>query len=170
MRQNPALREFLLEFCDGFCKFNGNDDLWGNAKVGANNVSFIFVGPRTFLTKLSAQLKDCRLVNALYFQKAADVDDVLDVTKRISLDEALQMFPEQDEAKYQPQAPFQFAQAFDALATDMCEQSERMDRVDESMDRLQELCRWNNSILHAIAAHLRIPPAQLTPPKRDEIN
>lgn len=168
LKYNKPLRDFLKDYCGSFCSFNGNDNLWGNAKAGADNVLYISVGPRTFLTKLSAQLETCKLVSALYFQDANDVDDRFDAEKLISLDQALQMFDEDDEAKYLPQAAFQFAPAFEALADDMLEQSGRIRTIENSIKRLDELCRWNNSILHAIAACLRIPQDQLAPPKRDD--
>ena len=170
LKKNVPFREFLVNNCSTFCKFNGNENLWGNARLGADNVPFIFVGPRTFLTKISASLDDCRLVNALYFQQADDVDDHEDANKRISLNEALELFNAEDETRYQPQPAFQFAKAFEALAEDMLKQSNRIDTIEDSVQRLEELCRWNNTILHAIAAHLRIPQNLLAPPRRDEIN
>ena len=165
MRYNEPLRQFVKRKCGKYCRFNGIDELWSNACVSGNSL-VIFVGPRAFLENMSTLLGECADVSEIHYQETDNIKAALDPNQRMTLEQAMDCFDENADDQFGPQPSVNLANAFDAIANDMLDQTDRIDRVDE-------MCRWNNSILHAIAKQLNIPPAQLAPPrpaKPDEIN
>ena len=63
--------------CGDFCRFNGIDELWGNACVSGNSL-VIFVGPRAFLENMSTLLGECADVSEIHYQETDNIKAALD--------------------------------------------------------------------------------------------
>ena len=119
---------------------------------------------------MTKSLDKCPQVSSWEIQTANEINDPIDSTRSITLQEAMDKFAPDDEQQYRHQS-FSVSKAMGALAEDMIAQSDRIEMIEQSLQRVEALLQSNNNILQMVATIAGVNAddlADLAPPNMSQ--